>query len=283
MLASRTMGSGDRPYDLAEPSSTRETPVIVEVPHAGIEMPPEVMAQIDVPQACFARDADLFVDELYADATLEGATLIRANISRYVIDLNRAEDDVDAESVEGASAIARAPRGVIWRLSGDGARVFAKPLRRAELERRLAAYHRPYHAELRRVLAHKLERFGVAVVLAAHSMPSHARWASGAIGPARADVVPGTRGRTTADGRFIDAVESLAAVHGWSVRHDDPYRGGFTTTHYGRPGDRVHAVQVELARRLYMDEERLALHTKSVDVRAWCRGLVAKLGELALR
>jgi N-formylglutamate deformylase len=277
------MGPGDRPYELAEPSSMRETPVIVEVPHAGLGMPPEILAQIDVAPANFARDADLYVDELYADATLEGATLIRATISRYVIDLNRAEDDVDSESVEGASATARAPRGVIWRLSGDGARVFAKPLRRAELERRLTAYHRPYHAELRRILAHKMDRFGVAVLLAAHSMPSHARWASGAVGPSRADVVPGTRGRTTADARFIDGVESLAAANGWSVRHDDPYRGGFTTTHYGRPRDGVHAVQVELARRLYMDEEKLALHTQSVDVRAWCRGLVAKLGELALR
>jgi N-formylglutamate amidohydrolase len=277
------MGPGDRPYELAEPLSTRETPVIVEVPHAGLGMPPEVLAQIDVPRASFARDADLFVDELFADATLEGATLIRARLSRYVIDLNRAEDDVDAESVEGAPPTARAPRGVIWRLSGDGTRVFAKPLRRAELDRRLAAYHRPYHAELRRILAHKMQRFGVAVILAAHSMPSHARWATGALGPSRADVVPGTRGRTTADARFIDAVESLAATKGWSVRHDDPYRGGYTTTHYGRPRDGVHAVQVELARRLYMDEERLVLHTKSDDVRTWCRGLVAKLGELALR
>jgi len=277
------MGTGDRPYELAEPPPTRETPVVVEVPHAGLGMPPEVLAQIDVPHASFARDADLFVDQLYADAPLEGATLICANVSRYVIDLNRAEDDVDSESVRGGPTTTRAPRGVIWRLSGDGARVFAKPLPRAELERRLTAYHRPYHAEIRRILAHKIERFGVAVLLAAHSMPSHGRWASGELGPARADVVPGTRGRTSADARFIDVVEEFAGAKGWSVRHDDPYRGGFTTTHYGRPNDRIHAVQVELARRLYMDEERLALHTRSDDVRAWCRTLVAKLGELALR
>ena len=76
---------------------------------------------------------------------------------------------------------------------------------------------------------------------------------------------------------------SHARASGWSVRHDEPYRGGFTTSHYGRPKEGVHAIQVELARRQYMDEERLVPHTRFPEVRAWCRGLVAKLGELALR
>ena len=134
------MGTGDRPYELIEPPSMRETPVVVEVPHAGLAVPPEILAQIAVPTSSFARDADLFVDKLYEDAPLAGATLLRGTASRYVIDLNRAEDDVDAESVEGGSPTARAPRGVIWRLSGDGGKVFDKPLSRAELERRLDAF-----------------------------------------------------------------------------------------------------------------------------------------------
>ena len=274
---------GERPFELFEPSPERESPVLVEVPHAGLGVPQEVLAQIEVPASSLVRDADLFVHELYADAPLEGATLIHATLSRYVVDLNRAEDDIDGESVEGGPPGARAPRGVIWRLSGQGGRVISKPLPRAELERRLAAFHRPYHAEVERLLARKVERFGIAVLLAGHSMPSYARWASGELGPARADVVPGTRGRSTAAARLIDAVDEHARAAAWSVRHDDPYRGGFTTCHYGRPAERVHAIQVELARRLYMDEDKLVPHTKFHTVRAWCRGLVAKLGELALR
>jgi N-formylglutamate deformylase len=281
MLACRRMG--ERPFELYEPLPERETPLLVEVPHSGLAIPPEILAQIEVPASSLARDADLYVHELYADAPLEGATLIYGTLSRYVVDLNRAEDDVDSESIEGGPVGARAPRGVIWRLSGEGARVFTAPLPRTELERRLVAYHRPYHAEVSRILARKLNRFGVAVVLAGHSMPSHARWATGELGPARADVVPGTRGRTTADSRLIDAVDAHARAAGWSVRHDEPYRGGFTTSHYGRPERRSHAIQVELARRQYMDEERLVPHTRFPEVRAWCRGLVAKLGELALR
>jgi N-formylglutamate amidohydrolase len=278
-------GSVERfvPFEVIEPSPDRETPVLVEVPHASVAVPARVLGQIEAPARSLSRDADLYVDALYADAADAGATVLRARLSRYAVDLNRAEDDVDSESVEGGAPHSRAPRGVIWRLSGDGERVLSRPLPRSEVERRLADYHRPYHAEIRRILADKLARFGVAVLLAAHSMPSRARWPSGEVGPPRADVVPGTRGRTTSDGRFIDAVEQHAAARGWSVRHDEPYRGGYTTAIYGRPRDRVHAVQVELARRLYMDEEALAPHTRFPEVRAWCHGLVARLGELALR
>jgi N-formylglutamate amidohydrolase len=274
---------GTAPFVLVEPSRQRETPVLVEIPHAGLFVPQHIRARMPVPASSFARDADLFVDELFADAPDEGATLLRATHSRYVVDLNRAEDDVDRDSVEGAPATARAPRGVIWRLSGHGVKLLESPLSRAELEQRLSEVHRPYHAEIERIVARKLERFGIVVLLAAHSMPSHARFASGEVGPARADVVPGTRGRTTADARFIDAVEAHATARGWTVSHDDPYRGGYTTAHYGRPRDHVHALQVELARRLYMDEESLTFSPSAQDVRGWCRRLVAKLGDLALR
>ena len=81
--------------------------------------------------------------------------------------------------------------------------------------------------------------------------------------------------------RFIDAVEAHAAAYGWSVRHDDPYAGGFTTQHYGRPAEGVHAVQVELARRLYLDEATLRPNGHFASARAWCQGLVVKLGRLA--
>jgi N-formylglutamate amidohydrolase len=100
----------------------------------------------------------------------------------------------------------------------------------------------------------------------------------------RADVVPGTRGRTSAHARFIDAVDAHATSRGWTVRHDDPYAGGFSTQNYGRPEQNVHAVQIELARRLYVDEATLRPRAAAfADVRAWCEGLVRTLGEVALR
>jgi N-formylglutamate amidohydrolase len=96
-------------------------------------------------------------------------------------------------------------------------------------------------------------------------------------------VVPGTRGRKSAGPAFIDAVEARATAQGWTVRHDDPYAGGFTTQHYGRPGAGVHVVQVELARRLYLDEHTLRPGPQFAAVRAWCRALVAELGRCGQR
>lgn len=111
-------------------------------------------------------------------------------------------------------------------------------------------------------------------------MPSVGRSAHGDPGSQRADVVPGTQGRTTAAGRFIDLVERHARDAKMSVAHDDPYRGGFSTKTYGRPFDNVHAVQVELARRLYMDESTFRKKPREFQaLREWCRALVRKIGE----
>lgn len=266
---------------------------MVEVPHAGLDVPAPYLANLIAPARSIARDADLYVDELYADAPLQGATLIVAHTSRYVLDLNRSEDDWDREAVaspepffgarSAPASSGRMPRGLIWRLTTDGDPALARPLTRAELQERIDTIHRPYHRAVAELLVEKRARFGQAVLLAAHSMPSASRLANGELGSPRADVVPGTQGRTTASARFIECVDAHARAQGFTVRHDDPYRGGFGTRHYGRPADRFHAVQVELARRLYMDEVHLTRGRRFDSIRSFCAGLVAKLVETALR
>jgi N-formylglutamate amidohydrolase len=265
------------PFSVVEPAH-EETPVIVEIPHAGLWLDGPSLATLAAPARSIGRDADLWVDELYADAPARGATVIAAHLSRYVVDLNRSERDVDADSVEGAQPNARATRGIIWRLTSEGRRVLDAPLPRRELERRLDAYYRPYHQAIAALVERKRARFGYAIVLAAHSMPSVGRAAHGDPDAIRADVVPGTRGRTSASGRLIDAVDAHARAAGFSVTHDDPYQGGFTTLHYGRPAERAHVVQVELARRLYMDETTLRKTPGFERLRTFCAGLVARIG-----
>jgi N-formylglutamate amidohydrolase len=240
------------------------------------------LATLAAPAHSIARDADLYVDELYADAPEHGAALLTAQASRYFCDLNRSESDVDELAAVGGGA-RNAPHGVVWRMTTDKSPALSGPLPRSELERRLDAVYRPYHAALRRLLEQRVERFGYAILLCAHSMPSVGR--SGHHDPdrVRADVVPGSRGGTTAAAPVVHAPELVARERGWSVAHDDPYRGGFTTEHYGQPSRGVHAVQVELARRLYMDE--LTLLKKASDfsaVRKFCRTLVARLSSLTV-
>jgi N-formylglutamate amidohydrolase len=177
--------------------------------------------------------------------------------------------------------------GLVWRTTSEGETALSRKLTRSELEERLELVWRPYHQMLARLIELKRSRFGVAVVLAAHSMPSVERSGRDRTrdvqpGRPRADVVPGTRGRRSAAPSLIDAVEEHAIARGWSVRHDDPYAGGFTTQSYGRPAEGVHVVQVELARRLYLDEATLRPGAGFENVRGWCRELVGKLGRLGV-
>lgn len=258
----------------------RELPVIVEVPHASVWVDPESLGTLCVPARCIGQDADLFVDELYARAPELGAHLLVAEISRYVCDLNRSEADIDPLAVVGAPQNSvSAPHGLIWRRSTDGQSVLTAPLTQAEFTRRLERFYRPYHQALTRLVEAKLERFGFAVVLAAHSMPSSGRVGHTDTGNDRADIVPGSRGGTTAASELIRTPEELARKRGWSVVHDQPYRGGFTTGHWGQPARGIHTVQVELNRRLYMDEVRL-VHSDGFDqTREYCEALVQRLGE----
>jgi len=271
----------DPPFVLHEPKGP-ETALIVEIPHAGVLVPPPFMPELVASARAIGRDADLYVDDLYEDAHLDGASMLVARTSRYVVDLNRAEDDLDpqaAVSGKGPSS----PRGVVWRTTTEGDRALLGPLRPDALELRLSEVYRPYHAALRELIRRKVETFGRAVVLAAHSMPSVARATHRDPGSARADVVPGSRGRTSAAPKYIDAVDAHARARGWTVAHDQPYKGGFTTQHYGSPAKNVHVVQVELARRLYMDEASFRRTPGAFeDVRAWCRHLARTLGQLSL-
>jgi N-formylglutamate amidohydrolase len=267
------------PFTVIEPAA-EETPLVVEIPHAGLFVDGPTLSRFVAPARSIGRDADLYVDDLYANVPAHGGTLLVSHVSRYVCDLNRSELDVDGESVEGAPPHARATRGIVWRLTSEGASVLDSPLPRAELDRRLDTYYRPYHRALAAVLERKRTRFGFAILLAAHSMPSVGRAGHGGPHTVRADVVPGTRGRTSAARAFIDAVDAHARAAGFSVAHDDPYQGGYTTQHYGRPQAHVHVVQVEVARRLYMDEPTLAKSHRFPRMQAWCGSLAAALGAI---
>lgn len=267
-------------FSVTEPSRG-ETPVIVEVPHAGLGLDPESLAWTTAPARSVGHDADLYVDALFRDASKAGATLLAAQLSRYVCDLNRGETDVDEISAVNGTG-RRAPHGLIWRQTTSEQPALLRTLPESEVRRRITCFYRPYHEALRTLIERKLKRFGTAMLLCAHSMPSRSRRPSA--GAPSAQVVVGSRNRTSADGTYIDLVADLASERGWSTAHDDPYAGGFTTRHYGEPARGVHAVQLELSRALYMDEASLATSPVGFgETVEYCQGLVARLGELAAR
>lgn len=262
------------PFVIHRPAKARELPVVVEVPHAGLAVDPPSLAFMVAPLRSLGRDADLYVDEVFGPTQEVGATVLVAKVSRFVLDLNRARDDYDSLSVEGGRAESR-PRGLVWRTTTEGEPIISRRLPPEELERRLTFLYDPYHRALTELLEEKKAKFGHVVLVCGHSMPSTGRRGHVDVGKGRADVVPGTRGRTTASASVIPCVDAVAQASGYSLKHDDPYQGGYSTGAYGRPAEDVHAVQIELARRIYMDEDALKLLPEGLArARAFAKGLV---------
>lgn len=255
-------------------------PIVVEVPHAGLMLDPRSMAWLVAPIRAIGRDADLHVDRLVSDAPTLGATLLVANHSRYVCDLNRDTSEVDRLGVMGATGVG-APHGFIWRATSEGQPALCSPLPRAEHQRRVEEYWSPYHARLEGILAELRAEFGYAVLLSLHSMPSRGKTGSTDAGQLRADIVPGTRGHTTAHPSVIATTDVVAGRFGWSLRHDHPYRGGYTTGRYGRPTQGFHAIQVEISRGRYLDEQLLDLSAGWREAQSLCSELVLAMARVS--
>ncbi len=263
------------PFSLTRPLAN-ESPVIVEVPHAGLYVPPGPLgAHVTSSEEERLRDADIFVDELFRDAPSIGASLLVAHWSRHVIDLNRSLTDVDAATVETSQRAPYLKYGLIWRTTGRGRSLLLRPLTAYELAAIVDEVHAPYHRALAAEIERKLRLFGRAILLAAHSMPS-----TDARGNRRADIVPGTCGRTTAAADVVNAVDHFASSLGFIVRHDEPYRGGYTTQTYGKPGLRVDAIQIEISRSLYVIEDDQRPHAQFERIRQFANGLMRQLGSL---
>jgi N-formylglutamate amidohydrolase len=219
-----------------------------------------------VPERALMADADIAADELFGDVTLEGAALIVATQSRYVIDLNTTPR-VPTPSED------KLPPGLreVERRSASGERWLESRPPRAEIERRIGAIFEPYHAEIAARLSSARARHGAALLISAHSYPD-------SMFPRAADVVVGTRGDTAADSFAWGAIAGVAGAHGLSVAHDDPFPGGYAIERHARRGEGVHALQIEVSRRLYCDARALVPRPDDVArLRAFTRAVVSAL------
>jgi len=233
----------------AEPT----TPVVVSVPHAGVAT--AGFDQALSPELDVRGDADLYVDRLYRLGQEGGPeTWIAAQVSRFVCDLNRDPDDVGPGVVPEHPAPRNSDgRGFIWAVTTVGSPTMVRPLSLDEWRGR-TAIHAAYHDAIARALDRARDRFGYAILVDGHSMPSRCRSGHTDTGRDRADIVPGDRDGTSCAPSLTEFVRAHFLRHGFSVRANDPYKGGFITAHHGRPAERIHAIQIEMRRDLYMNE-----------------------------
>ncbi|MBR0656598.1 N-formylglutamate amidohydrolase [Plastoroseomonas arctica] len=245
-----------QPYSLLRPAP-QTMPLIFASPHSGREYPPALLAAARLDAHGLRRSEDSFVEELFGAAPGEGAPLLAARFPRVWCDVNREPWELDPTMFDGplphwvnsASVRVGAGLGTIARVVANGEAVYRRKLRFAEAEERVRAAWQPYHAALSDLIAATRARFGASLLIDCHSMPAHP--AHGAAAP---DIVLGDAHGTACAPRATRLLEELLSDLGYRVRRNDPYAGGYVTRHYGRPREGQHALQIEVARSLYMDE-----------------------------
>lgn len=225
------------------------TPLLISIPHAGTFIPDDIAAGL-TDRALRRPDTDWHVDRLYDFAADLGAGLLTATHSRYVIDLNRPPDDRPLYA--GADNTGLCPTTLfdhspLYRLGQEpGA---------GEIERRMEAFWRPYHARLDEALRQTVDRHGYALLYDAHSIRSQVpRFFEGRLPDLNLGTADGASASPALEARLFNVCRAADGDNGYSSVLNGRFTGGYITRHYGHPANGIHAVQLELSQCTYMRE-----------------------------
>jgi N-formylglutamate amidohydrolase len=247
-------------FEIRKPQDGTATPLVFASPHSGRIYPAQMMDASALDADAIRRSEDAFVDDLIAAAPEHGAAVLTARLARAYIDVNREPYELDPAMFEdelpdfakGRTARVAAGLGSIARIVSEGQEIYARKLTFEEAEERIEAAHRPYHAALVGLLDVAKEAHGLAVLIDWHSMPSAA--ASQGRSGKGCDMVLGDRFGSACSPLLTRMVEGELEAMGYRTVRNAPYAGGYTTEHYGKPAKRIHALQIEINRALYLDE-----------------------------
>jgi N-formylglutamate amidohydrolase len=254
-------------------------PVLLSVPHSGREYPEWLLADAKVTRSALASLEDPLVDRLVWRALARGCGAVIALAPRAAIDCNRAEDEIDPAIIDGGrrgrvTARARGGLGIVPARTQQHGHLWRRAITPEQLDERLEQAHRPYHQAIEDLLAAIVEHYGCALLLDCHSMP-----------PPASGVPPivfgDARGRT-ADPWVSTEAMALAGRFGFDSTLNDPFAGGHVIERHARPERGVHALQLEVDRRCYLDG-RLAEPGEGFDrIAGFIEALVVHLGEVLL-
>lgn len=222
-------------------------PLLISMPHVGTQIPPQQRARY-TERALQVEDTDWFLDRLYAFAEPLGASLLVPVHSRYLIDLNRPSDNRPMYAGQNNTELCPTRH-----FTGEAIYREGQAPDDAEVRRRVQAYWQPYHDAIRDELARLKAAHGHAVLFDAHSIKSELPWLFEGTLP---HLNLGTAGGASCAPALREALAAVLAKHDrYSHVVDGRFKGGHITRHFGRPGDGVHAVQLEMCWRAYMDED----------------------------
>jgi N-formylglutamate amidohydrolase len=278
------------PFKLDEPDE-HAVPFIFCSPHSGRVYPRSFLASSRLDSHALRKSEDCFVDELFAPVVGLGAPLLAARFPRAYLDVNREPYELDpdlfldklpshanTQSIRVAGGL-----GTIARVVADGEEIYAERLKVGQAIARIEGLYVPFHAALAGLIERTRQRFGTAVLIDCHSMPS----VSGQGNASRPDFVLGDRFGASCDPRLTRLVRDTLSGRGYDVQLNRPYAGGYITEHYGRPARGVHTLQIEINRGLYLDEAALTptvgFERLRADLYVLTQRLFNDLGYLSVR
>jgi N-formylglutamate amidohydrolase len=240
-------------------ASAQPAVMVFASPHSGGWVPSDMGAIPGLSWQTLRSAEDVGVDRLVGHGPRLGIPLLAAQISRAYVDLNRSPDELDPVLIDGVagamSAKVAAGYGVLPRRAGDGEALYDRRLSFEEANGRVHRVHAPYHRALGDLMGRAREAHGTALLLDWHSMPSRA--AGARPGVRTVDIVLGDRHGAAARGGVTRRIRALFEAEGLRVALNAPYAGGYATQTWGRPDEGFQAVQVEINRALYLEEETL--------------------------
>lgn len=256
-----TKAASNAAYLLDMPAALTSCAVFAS-PHSGRTYPTSLLQRSVLNRNAIRSSEDAYVDQLFDSAATFGAPLLAAAMPRAYLDLNRSSDELDPALIAGARRQGHNPRvasglGVIPRVVANGRAIYNGKLTMDEARLRIDTYWRPYHQRLKSLLAESHAAFGQAILIDCHSMPHEAVSMASGSRNKRPEVVLGDRFGASASGVIVDQIEAAFAAAGLTVARNTPFAGAYVTQTYGRPARHQHAIQVEIDRSLYMDEDTI--------------------------
>jgi len=263
------------------------TPLVLDSPHSGVTYPEDFGYACD--PVALRQAEDTHVDKLYDFAPGLGVAWIEAFFPRSYIDVNRGLREIDVGMLSGtwddevetdAAALGkvRLGKGLVWRCTDEGLPLYDRLLSPAEVRRRIDLCWRPYHAAVQAAVESAHARHGYSIHLNCHSMPAVAASHSTDFpGLVHADFVVGDRDGSTAAPAMSRWLCEHLRSRGYDVSYNHPYKGVELVRRYGDPARDRHSIQLEINRKLYMDESTLELHSGFQRLHAHLREMVEAL------
>jgi len=272
------------PIELRGPAAAA-IPLVLDSPHSGHAFPDDFGAVVS--EAELREGEDCYVDELYAGGPELGAPLLAALWPRTYLDPNRNAGDIDLDLIEGRwrgeyrpSGKAKVGKALIWRTLEDGRPIYLRKLSVEKVLKRIQSFHAPYHQAIQDLLAQTHARFGRVYHINCHSMRAVAgKQSEDRPGNARADFVLGDRDGTSCDPAFTEFVRAALAGMGYGVKVNDPYKGVELVRAYSDPKAGRHSLQIEINKRLYMNEATLEKNEGFRSLRASLTELLKEISK----